>query len=163
MGLLNESTIDAPVTDEAWECKQHFEPRPNTCSSCFAKQGLRGAELLNLQENNNLIILKQKIEEKKLQREKERAEILEVGSEIKHIFLPVSEVKEEATSLFKLERHIELCKRVDELYNNYLVSLEQLLENPTDENSNQIFQNVLRDLSLTYEDLVWEGLKVRWG
>jgi hypothetical protein len=163
MGLFKESTIDAPTEDLFWEHSQHFEKIPEKCSGCYNEvKGLRGATLNNEVAENNLSILRLKIEEKRKQREEERLKAVELADEIKHIFLPVSEVIEGSLGEFRAERYTQLCKKVDVLYHNYLVSIEQLLENPTDENSNKTFQDTIKELSSIYEELLLEGIKIRW-
>jgi hypothetical protein len=163
MGLFKESTIDAPTEDLFWEHSQHFEKIPEKCSGCFSEQqGLRGVTLNNEVAENNLSILKAKIEEKRKKREEEKLKLIELADEIKSTLLQVPEVIEGSLGEFKAERYTQLCKKVDVLYHNYLVSTEQLLENPIDEEKNKIFQETIKELSSVYEDLLLEGVKIRW-
>lgn len=164
MGLFKEGTIDKHIQDLAWEHPQHTELMSDKCSLCFVQEKeLKGVEAKNEAEDNNLDILRARIQERREQREKEKLEVVQLAEEIKRTLLSVPEVTDESKAEFNLLRHTQLCQKVDVLYHNYLVSLDKLIENPTDEESNKIFQEAIKELSVVYDDLLFEGIKPRFS
>lgn len=71
--------------------------------------------------------------------------------------LEVPAITIESATEFNLERHTQLCECVNALYHNYLFAKESWKENEDN------FEEAMKELASTYEELINEGLKIRWS
>jgi hypothetical protein len=69
----------------------------------------------------------------------------------------VPEITADNNVEFNLERHTQLCQKVDVLYHNYLVGKQNWKTNEDG------FEKALRELCVCFDELLDEGLKVRWS
>lgn len=146
--------VNDEVTDSFLDHATHTEIRTD-CSSCFSENGA-SVDQINDKQESHISLLRQSIEKKRQERLEEERQIhlaLAMAREPKkRVLISIPEVTVPAgNSVFDLQRHAQLCSRVDALYNNYLVS------KGTDD-----FEIVLKELSVTHDELLDEGLKTKF-
>ena len=109
-------------------------------------------EELNEGQRNNLSILRERIAiYKKASEEIKLMDKKSPDYSVKLTLKDVPPLTEEVNKNgeFNLDRHYQLCGRVDALHWNYLVRLQQL-------------EDAIKDLSVEYEELIGEGTRVRY-
>lgn len=80
------------------------------------------------------------------------------GYEVKAYILDIPEIKEPSEiAEFDLERYQQLTRKVDVIYNNYLVSKQEFIQ------ASEKMAESLKLLAKTLDDTLAEGYKPRWS
>ncbi len=144
--------------DLYWEHPMHFKFTEH-CSECFK---MSSVDFTNKKQENNLSKLRASIEAQKQARKEIVSAFEDVNKKVPMLELKnVPEITIEDKTEFDIVRHEQLCDRVNVLYHNYLYRKQEWR---SDDHLKQMdFENSLQDLSRGYDDLLEEGLKVRFN
>ena len=118
---------------------------------------------INERQENALTSLREKIALRKLTREIERPAFEAVKLKRELIDFEDINILPSENGEFDFERYCYLCDKMDVLYHNYLVRLEQLAEDYANEEKQKNYDNILKELAQCTESMVEESLKPRFG
>lgn len=114
-------------------------------------------------ENSNngqkkaLLTLREKIEQRKKERTIIESPLQESNLKVIHSLMEVPEIKEpNDIAEFDMERYEQLTRKVDALYNNYIVSKQEFLK------ASDGMAESLKDLANSLDETLSEGTKPRW-